>query len=227
LPIRVFLITDFGLLRVALEALLASEPRRFALSGGATVYEQAVAAVRDAAPDLVLLDIDGLGEHALELIAELHATSPAKILLLTRLADSTLQDKAVLLGARGVVDRKTAPEMLMTAIERVMAGQVWLDREATGRIFVQFSRASYRQESDPVSARLALLTEREKAIVACIAKDGHEPGKTVARKLNISESTLRNHLTSIYEKLGVGNRNGLLTYAFRNGLAERLSSPGS
>lgn len=222
MPTRVFLVSDFGLLRHALETLLGSAPSRFALAG-ASAYDKAAAVVLEAAPDLVLLDIDGLGEGAIELVAELHAASPAKLLLLTRLGDSSLQDKAVLLGARGVVDRKAAPEMLLVAIERVMEGQIWLDREATGRIFVQFSRASYRQESDPVATRLALLTGREKSIVTCIAANGHEPGKSVARKLNISESTLRNHLTSIYEKLGVGNRNGLLTYAFHNGLAERLS----
>jgi DNA-binding NarL/FixJ family response regulator len=52
-----------------------------------------------------------------------------------------------------------------------------------------------------------------------MARHSGEPGKTIAEKLHISESTLRNHLTSIYDKLGVANRHGLLAYAYQNGFA--------
>ena len=222
MAISVFLISDFCLLRKSIETLLGGESERFALAGVATSCDGAADAVLQVAPDVVLLDLDELADAALALITALHTRSTTKILLLSRLGDSALQDKAILLGARGVVDRHTGPEMLLTAIAKVMEGQLWLDREATGRIFVQLSSASFRKDSDAVSVRLAQLTEREKAIVAFIAGNSDDPGKKVASKLNISESTLRNHLTSIYVKLGVANRNGLLTYAFRNGLAERL-----
>lgn len=222
MPIRVFLISNFCLMLKGIEALLSQEPARFKLAGSASSYEQAAEMMAQLLPDLIVLDIDSAPDRVLPLVTTLRAISDAKILLLTRLEDSILQDKAVMFGARGVVDRNISPEQLLNAIEKVHEGQVWLDRNATGRIFVALSRESTSKEHDSVSAQVALLTEREQAIVSVIARNNGEPGKTIAKKLNISESTLRNHLTSIYEKLGVANRHGLLAYAFQNGLAERL-----
>lgn len=220
---RVFVITDFGLLGAGISGWILGDPERLALVGIADSYAAAAQAAIAAESDVVLLDIDGSADAAIDVVRSLHAGCAAKILLITRQEDVALQDKAILLGARGVVNRAATPEMLLVAIEKVMEGQIWLDREATGRIFVQLSRGSQRQEADPLTRQLGSLTEREREIVAFIAGNGAESGKTLARRLNISESTLRNHLTAVYEKLGVSNRNGLLTYVFRHGLAQRLA----
>lgn len=221
MPIKVFLITDFCLLARALEHFLGAAPQRFEVVGSALTDEEALGQLRHLAADVIILDIDGAGERALALLARLRELTSGKLLLLSRLDNGALQDKGVMAGARGVLDRNLNPETLLTALEKVHEGQLWLDRAATGRIFVEFSRLGgppARPET-PAGKRFQL-TEREHQIVAFIAHNTGEPGKIIASKLHISESTLRNHLTSIYEKLGVANRPGLLAYAFQHGLAE-------
>lgn len=224
MSIRVFLISDFRLLAHGIEALLNEHAPRFISAGRAETVDGAAEAALAARADLVLLDIDTAPARVVATVTALHAAAPQlPVLLLTRLADSALQDQAVIAGARGVIDAGTAPELFLAALDKVVAGQIWLDRAATGRIFVEFSRHSSGAHDDPVAARLAQLTEREQDIVICLLRHGDDAGKTLARRLNISESTLRNHLTSIYGKFGVSNRSGLLAFAFEHRLGDRLA----
>lgn len=221
MPIRVFLVSNFHLLSGALAALIEARPQCFALAGCADSFAQARELIPGAAVDVVLLDIDSGADRVASLVTDLHAASTAKILLLTRVENHAQEDKAILCGARGLIDRDTSVETLLSALQKVHEGQVWLNREATGRIFVEMSRAGGKIPLDTPAAKAASLTEREQEIVTIVARHGGQPGKTIAEKLHISESTLRNHLTSIYDKLGVANRHGLLAYAYRNGLAEQ------
>lgn len=225
MAIRVSLISDFQLTAWGLARLFELEPQRFQLVVSAFTFGQStIDAVAVSSPDVVLLDIDSEPEQVLPFISSLHKAAPdSKILLLTRLDDTTLQDRAVISGARGVIDKHTTSTVLLTAITKVHLGQIWIDRMATGRLFVELSRmSSHPADNRGVPVR-ASLTDREQQIVVFIANNTGDPGKAVAKKLLISESTLRNHLTSIYEKLGVSNRHGLLAYAFQNGLAKRLT----
>lgn len=164
--------------------------------------------------------IDPVPEHALSMINSLKTASQAKILLLTRMENADLQDRAILAGACGVLDRGASIPLLFTAVEKVHTGQVWLDRVSTGRVFIELTRMAARRQQDGLVDKLSLLTERERKIVTVIAHNIGDPGKAIAEKLHISESTLRNHLTAIYEKLGVENRHGLVAYAYQKGLAK-------
>jgi len=222
MPLRVFLVSDFRLMSKGIEALLAQEPKRFEIAGRAASYDQAMQSVAEARADVVLLDVDTAPDKVHGLIDSLRSATEAKILLLTRLGDNALLDKAIVGGAGGVIDRDAAPAALFNALEKVNQGQLWLDRAATGRVFVELSRMAKGKPSDSVTSKVALLTAREQEIVAVIARNNGEPSKAIARTLHISDSTLRNHLTSIYEKLGVPNRHGLLAYAYKNRLTERL-----
>jgi len=154
------------------------------------------------------------------MINSLKTASQAKILLLTRMENADLQDRAILAGACGVLDRGASIPLLFTAVEKVHTGQVWLDRVSTGRVFIELTRMAARRQQDGLVDKLSLLTERERKIVTVIAHNIGDPGKAIAEKLHISESTLRNHLTAIYEKLGVENRHGLVAYAYQKGLAK-------
>lgn len=229
MAIRVVLLTDSQLVNWGLTKLLETAPGRFRLALSRPVFDATTyPAVGAAVPDIILFDIDGEPAQAVARVTRLVATAPAaKIILLTRLADTALQDRAVIAGARGVLDRTAAPEHILTALTKVYEGQVWLDHAATSRVFVELSRLGSGKATPAGPDKVASLTEREQQIVAFITANSGEPGKTVAAKLCISESTLRNHLTSIYEKLGVANRNGLLAYAFQTGLAERLTKVAS
>jgi DNA-binding NarL/FixJ family response regulator len=165
-----------------------------------------------------LLDIDLGDENVLEAIPELIAKSKARVLALTGLRDPSVRNNAVLAGARGVVGREDTAETILKAIEKVHQGELWLDRITAGRIFVELSRSSAPKPIDPERQRISNLTARERQIVSEIASETGTPIKTIADRLHISEHTLRNHLTSIYEKLGVVNRLDLFVYANKNGI---------
>lgn len=214
-PLRVFVISDFPLLLAGLAALLATQAPLLALAGSAAVTPSPLQALAAAEADIVLLDLDGDAEPSLALVRAL-ATRGDKVLLLTRQQERARQDRAIMLGARGLLTRDTDAAQLLTAIEKVHHGQLWLDRDATGRIFDALSRHGAMPDAAP--AVPPPLSEQEQKIVAILMANSGEPAKLIAGKLHISESTLRNHLTVIYKKFGVSNRHGLLGYVLQHGL---------
>ena len=222
-PIRVFLIDDHRSILWGLERLIESGKPAMQVVGTATNCADALKLIDKAAPDLILLDI-GLGtENGVEEIPTLLARSHAKILVLTGLRDESLHDKAVLAGASGVVEKEAPAETILAAIQKVHEGQLWLDRVATGRIFLEFARENAAQAVDPERAKIASLTDREREIVAIAATHAGFNAKAIAELLFISEHTLRNHLTSIYDKLQVANRLELFAYVHKHGLTKRPS----
>jgi two-component system nitrate/nitrite response regulator NarL len=223
IPIRVFLISNFLLLLRGLSKLIESRPQYFSLAGSAETHSQAVELISSINVDVVILDIDSNPDEVLLLINTLSIISSAKILLLTRLQDTILQDKAIVCGARGIINHESTPELLLTAIKKIDHGEIWLNRAATERVLTKLSQMNNNSLNSSVT-KITSLTERELEIFTFIVHSSGESGKTIANKLNISESTLRNHLTSIYDKLGVTNRHGLLAFAFQNGLTADRSS---
>jgi DNA-binding NarL/FixJ family response regulator len=222
-PIRVLLIDDHRSILWGLERLIESGKPAMEVVGTATNCTDALKLLDQAAPDLILLDI-GLGDqNGVEEIPNLIARSKAKVLVLTGMRDESLHDKAVLAGASGVVEKEAPAETILAAIEKVHEGQLWLDRAATGRIFLEMSRENAAQAADPERAKIQSLTEREREIVTVAASHAGANAKSIAEMLYISEHTLRNHLTSIYDKLGVANRLELFAYAHKHGLTKRAS----
>ncbi len=200
-----------------LERLLASEPQGLTCVGCVSSAAEGVLRAAEWRPDVVVYDLDG--EEDSEALTHLHAQTSAKLLAVTSSGDTTVYDSAVLAGARGVVGKREAPDVLLKAIAKVQAGEVWIDRTATGRIFLELARQKTGRNDDPEKARLGLLTARERQMVAALAADASAPGKVLAQRMRISENTLRNHLTSVYSKLGLGNRVELYAFAHRHGLA--------
>ena len=222
-PIRVLLIDDHRSILWGLERLIESGKPAMEVVGTATNCADALKLIDDAAPDLILLDI-GLGDqNGVDEIPNLLARSKAKILVLTGMRDESIHDKAVLAGASGVVEKEASAETILAAIEKVHEGQLWLDRAATGRIFLELSRENAAQSADPERAKIQSLTDREREIVAVAASHAGANAKAIAEMLYISEHTLRNHLTSIYDKLDVANRLELFAYAHKHGLTKRAS----
>jgi DNA-binding NarL/FixJ family response regulator len=221
--IRVFLIDDHRSILWGLERLMESAKPPMKVVGSATHCAAALELLEQAAPDVILLDLDLGKESGIDAIPQLAARSAAKILLLTGVRDKAQHDKAVLAGARGVVEKEASAETILAAITKVHAGELWLDRAAAGRIFVEFSRRGTKQKPDPEQRKIGALTEREREIVAVTAAHAGANARAIAEKLHISEHTLRNHLTSIYGKLGVDTRLALFAYAHKHGLAGRPS----
>lgn len=218
-PIRIFLIDDHRTILWGLERLIDSGRPAMEVVGSATNCRDALAELPGAAPDVILLDVDLGAENGIDAIPQLIDSSNAKVLVLTGVRDQAVHDRAVLAGARGVIEKEVPAATILTAIARVHEGQLWLDRAATGRIFVEFSRkGAAPQALDPEQRKIAALTDREREIVEVTTRNAGASGKAIAERLHISEHTLRNHLTSIYDKLGVANRLELFAYAHKHNL---------
>lgn len=217
-PIRVFVVSEFPIVGWGLKHLLESRQPDFSLAGSASARSDALRALRQSRADVILLDLDG--SHGADTIKDLLAHSRARLLALSASSDAGVLDGAVLAGASGVVRKTEAVETLLKAIERVHGGEIWVDRAAAGRIFVELARRNSGPAADPEQQRIARLTRKERRTVAEIARDASASSREIARRLHISEHTLRNHLTSIYAKLEVAGRVELYAFATRHGILE-------
>jgi two-component system nitrate/nitrite response regulator NarL len=219
--IRVLLVDDHRSVLWGLQRLVDGESPRMKVVATAHDAKEAMRHLAVHPVDVILLDLDLGGKSGVEAIPQFLASSPARVLILTGVRDPAIHDKAVLAGACGVVNKEDAAETILKAIEKAYRGELWLDRTATGRIFVELSKRNAAPAEDPQSARISSLTTRERQIVDEMASDASVTTRMVAQKLCISEHTLRNHLTSIYEKLGVSSRLELWAYAGKHGLARK------
>ncbi len=214
-PIRLFVIDDHMIVRAGLVMLMANHPR-FEVVGEAGNKSEALEA--QIACDVILLDLDIGGESGLELIPPLQSLHPqAKILILTGMRDPEIPRQAMALGAMGIVLKDHASEVLLKAIECVNRGEIWMDRSMTATVISELRRGG-NEKSDPEAAKIALLTAREREVIALIGEG--LKNKDIAKRLFLSETTVRHHLTSIFGKLEVADRLELVIYAYRHLLIE-------
>jgi two-component system, NarL family, nitrate/nitrite response regulator NarL len=216
--VRVFVIAP-AMVSWGLERLLQTGHPRVETIGAACCAAAAIAAMGTQPAGVIAMTMDC--EDDLAALAQVHAAMPgARCLAITGSRDLTLLDRAVLAGARGVIRNSEAPPTLLKAVEKVHDGELWIDRGATSRIFMEMARQKAAEGRDPEKSKIATLTARERQAIAAMAGDCAAPAKVIAGRLCISEHTLRNHLTSIYSKLAVSNRTDLYAYATRHQLAE-------
>jgi DNA-binding NarL/FixJ family response regulator len=213
-PLRVAIVEQHQLTRDAFRALLEATGV-VTTAGEATDASEVVPMIERSAPDVVLLVIDGSSEREVALLHVLpdiaDRTNP---LIVTTETDAALHAQAIELGARGVVLKDQAGSVLVKAIQKVCAGEIWLDRARTAGVLNRLTRR--RLDDDPDAAKIDSLTRREREIVTLVTEG--LTNKDIAERLFISEATARNHLTSILDKLDVTDRFQLTVYAFRRGL---------
>jgi len=187
-------------------------------------------------------------ECGLSCIREIRrAAAHAQLIILTGDDNLEVDHFVISQGAKGLVRKSETSDVLFSAIKKVHAGEVWLDGTLMARVLnelwllladrqtdgeavnsnhvhvpppevIKVDRASRYRLPDAESAKIALLTEREREIVELIGKG--LKNKEIADRLFISVVTVRHHLSSIFDKLEVADRFGLAIYAFRYGLAE-------
>lgn len=214
-PIRILLIDDHQSFLWGMVRLIESDSPNMQVVGSASDVDEALVILEREQPDIILLDIDLRGVNSLDSMPLLRRTTDAKVLILTGIRDADIHDRAVLAGARGVVQKEESAEVILRAIKRVYEGEIWLDRASTGRIFSKLVNHSNNQAS-PETAKISSLTHREREIISVMIEQGQSTNKQIAAHLNISEHTLRNQLSSIYDKLDVGNRLELVMYAVKH-----------
>lgn len=215
--VGVLLVDDHETILWGLEKLINGEAPRMHVVGKASCVQDALRCAELHKPDLILLDLDLGGESGLSVIAQLRASGQVKVIILTGVRDAELREKAIIEGASGIVLKSEPADVILKAIEQVHNGKVWLDRGTTARIFSSAARRANATRSAYHCAGDAL-TGRERLIVAHVVKHKGAPSKVIADALHISGHTLRNHLASIYGKLGVHRRLDLVLYAMERGL---------
>lgn len=220
-PIRVMIVDDHKSILWGLERLVESASPRMVVTGTAASCAEMLSVVVTARPDVILLDLDLDGQNSADSLPDLLRLTNAQVLILTGGRDFAFHQAALMKGARGVIGKDENADVLLHAIERVYAGEVWVNRMMMGKLLESMSaNAGKGQSADPEAVKIASLTPREREIVGAIVRSRGGKSLEIADSLHISEHTLRNHLTLIYEKLGVRNRLDLFAYAMEHGLGK-------
>ena len=216
--LRILIVDDHRVVRAGLRMLI--EAQGMQVVGLAGNRAEAVELATREQPDLILLDLDLAGEDGLSFLPELKAAATnSRVLVLTGIRDQEVHRRAMKLGAVGVVLKDQATEVVIKAITKVCAGEVWLDRATMGNLFIEMTKKG-SGDAGPDEARIKSLTEREHQVIGLISEG--LKNKQIAERLFISETTVTHHLSSIFSKLDVSDRLELVIYAFGHNLA-RLS----
>jgi two-component system, NarL family, nitrate/nitrite response regulator NarL len=214
-PITVVIADDHPLFREALRTLLQSDPA-LCVVGEASNGRDAIALAQELHPDILLLDLQMPITPGLAALRELSMlTPPVRTLLLTaEVRDSDVLE-ALQLGARGVVMKHSATELLFKGIHTVMSGQYWIGRSCVADL-IESMRA--RQQPSAAEAAQATfgLTPRQLEIVSAIVAGA--TNQDIAEQFSISSKTVKYHLTLIFDKLGVSNRIELALFAVQHRL---------
>jgi two-component system response regulator DevR len=196
--IRLVLVDDSEVVRLGLRALLGAE-RSLEIVGEGSSVATGVAACVKHKPDVALLDLrlpDRTGFDACRQI--LRRLPETRVLMLTSVADDTLVDEAIRAGAHGYLLKEVNSRALIQAITDVAAGKSILDPAVTARV-MQFMKAGGSTRDV-----LASLSPQESRVLALIAQG--KTNKEAGNEMNLTEKTVKNYLSNIFEKLHVSRR---------------------
>jgi two-component system nitrate/nitrite response regulator NarL len=216
--IRIEIIDNQVLVRAGLRLLIEGQTEMEVIGEAGNIDEGLDLAAR-LKPEIILLEINLSADPCFEVIPKLIGTSDqARVILVTSAYSSQVFLQAVQSGVMGVVTKTQKPEVLIKAIEKVHAGEVWIERSLMANLLTRLSHNHRSNGNNPEAERINKLSDRERQIIQLI---GHGlKNKQIAAQLCISETTVRHHLTSVFSKLEVSDRLELLVYAHRSGLAK-------
>ncbi|HLV96804.1 MAG TPA: response regulator transcription factor [Candidatus Acidoferrales bacterium] len=213
--IRILVADDHAIFRDGLRKLLeASDDAQ--IVGEAANGVECTKMLAKLKPDILLLDLRMPEKDGLAVLEELNFDSmTTRVIVLTAAEDDRDVVRAMRLGARGVVLKQSASDLLLKSIHKVYDGEIWLDNRMTAEVIDAFKKsaeAGQRREKP-------LLSDREKEIVQLVAQGFRN--REIGEKLFISEQTVKNHLHNIFDKLGVSDRLELALYAIHHRLIDQ------
>jgi len=213
MTIRVVLADDQPLVRAGLRVLIADTPD-LDVAGEAGTGAQAVQLVRDAQPDVVLMDIRMPGMDGIEATRMIMANpTAARVIILTTFDDDDYVYAALRAGASGFLVKDMALEDILAAIRIVAAGDALLAPGVTRRLIEEFAA---RPEPAPPQREIDGITEREREVLTLIGR-GMSNGE-IAAQLCISTATAKAHVAHLLTKLGARDRVQLVIVAYEAGL---------
>jgi len=214
-PIRILVADDHAIFRDGLRKLL-EVAEDVQIVGEASNGVECTKMLAKFKPDILLLDLRMPEKDGLGVLEEVNFdTLPTRVIVLTAAEDDRDVVRAMRLGARGVVLKQSASDLLLKSIRKVYDGEIWLDNRMTAEVIdaLKKSSESGQRREKP------LLSEREKEIVQLVAQGFRN--REIGEKLFISEQTVKNHLHNIFDKLGVSDRLELALYAIHHRLIDQ------
>lgn len=212
---RIVIADDHPIFRDGLKRLLESE-REFKVVGEACDGIDAVTLVQQLKPDVLLLDLAMPRRAGLEALREMgnEPVSP-RVILLTAAAEKHQIVEALQLGARGVVLKDSATQILLKSIRAVMSGEYWVGRESVSNLVQYLRNLVDSSVNDPRKKKYGLTPRELEVISAVVAGFAN---KEIAQYFKISEDTVKHHLSNIFDKLGVSTRLELALFAVNQAL---------
>ena len=213
--IRVLVADDHLIIRQGLR-LIFETCDDIQLVGEAADGAEAVRLSGELQPDVVLMDLRMPGMDGLAAIERLHAAQPQiAVVILTTFNEDELMLRGLQAGAKGYLLKDTGREALFNAIRAAARGETLLKPEVMARLLA-FAQAKAPSRAPTAAEGSPSLSEREKEVLAGVARG--ERSKEIAAHLGISERTVKAHLDSIYNKLGVDSRAAAVSEALQRGL---------
>ena len=209
--IRVLIADDHLIVREGLRLILETG-EGFELVGEATDGAEAVRLARELSPDVVLMDLRMPNVDGLTAIERLRAEQPQiAVVILTTYNEDDLMLRGLRAGARGYLLKDTDRETLLNTIRAAARGETLLKPEIMARLLSQAEPHSAAKPHGDLD-----LTDREREVLKAVARG--ERSKEIAAQMGITERTVKAHLASIYNKLGVDSRAAAIAVASQRGL---------
>jgi two-component system, NarL family, nitrate/nitrite response regulator NarL len=213
--IKVLIADDHAVFRDGLRKLLEGADE-ISVVGEASNGNECIKMLDKFKPDILLLDLRMPEKDGLAVLTEVNFESlPTRVIVLTAAEDDRDVVRAMRLGARGVVLKQSASDLLLKSIRQVHDGEIWLDNRMTAEVIDAFKKSaeSGQRREKP------LLSDREKEVVQLVVQGFRN--REIGEKLFISEQTVKNHLHNIFDKLGVSDRLELALYAIHHKLVDQ------
>lgn len=221
--IKIVVVGDFLIFRSGLKLLLESE-EYFKVIGEAPDLREALTVVNGTQPDIFLVDAAAIDNGNLDAFRS-SLPNEIPILVLTNSKQPDHQQKYLELGIHGIFSKEKKAEALFKAIRQVSTGDLWFQRKMLVAAIQQLVKEKKSLPEKLFSYNCESLTSRERQVLNLICRG--MKNKAIADSLFITETTVRHHLTSIFEKLKVNSRLELVVHAFNEKLVEIPNSNGN
>src|ERR1051325_9754190 len=219
--IRIAIADDHPIFRDGLRRLLESEPN-LQVVGEAADGRQAIDLVNQVTPDILLLDVAMPNLPGLETLRELsEAQNPVRVIILTASIERPQMLQALQLGAKGIVLKESATQVLMKSLVAVMDGSYWVGKDSVPDLKELVLKDMPVLEEHSPGEKWGL-TRREMQMVAAIVEGSSN--RDIAQRFSVREDTVKHHLTSIFSKLGVTTRLELALFALEHKLVTKGGS---